>query len=158
MEFNVEATTVAPSQAGPLADHPNPKTSDEMKEFLEGYMPLKFGSSLMSKVNKTDANGKHYWERQETAGKPFVIAIADFHKQAEQDELVSIATFTQSALWPYLYGRRMEWKIVHGRLVVRLSKNSFTQLPREDCAVRFFRSTGSGTCVGDSFFQCWNDR
>ena len=60
----------------------------------------------MSKVNKTDAQGRHYWEREETAGKPFVLALADFHKQADQDQLGSM-TFTHSALWPYLYGQRV---------------------------------------------------
>lgn len=123
IEFSVEATTVAPSQAGPLSVHPNPKTPDEMNEFLQGYMPMKFGSSLMSKVNKRDTNGKHYWERQDTAGKPFVIAIADFHKQAEEDQLGSM-TFTQSALWPFLYGQRVEWEIAHGRLIIRSFKNA----------------------------------
>lgn len=122
IEFTVEATTVAPSQQGPLAAHPNPQTPEEMKAFLADYMPMKFGSSLMSKVNKTDAQGRHYWEREETAGKPFVLAVADFHKQAEQDQPGSM-TFTHSALWPYLYGQRVEWNMIDGQLIVHSSKN-----------------------------------
>jgi hypothetical protein len=85
IEFTVEATTVAPSQTGPLAAHPNPQTPEEMKAFLSDYMPMKFGSSLVSKLNKKDAQGRHYWEREHTKDKPFVLALADFHKQAEQD-------------------------------------------------------------------------
>ena len=113
---------MASSQMGPLATHPNPKTPDEVKSFLADYMPIKFGSSLMSKLNKVDAQGKHYWEREDTAGKPFVLAIADFHKRADQDSLGSM-TFTHSALWPYLYGHRVEWEMIDGELVVRPIKN-----------------------------------
>ncbi len=122
IEFTVEATTVSPSQKGPLATHPNPQTPEEMKAFLADYMPMKFGSSLLSKINKMDSEGRHYWERKDTAGKPFVIAVADFHKQADQDQPGSM-TFTQSALWPYLYGQRVEWEMVEGQLVVRAFKN-----------------------------------
>ena len=143
IEFSVEATTVAPSQAGPLAIHPNPKTPDEMRAFLEGYMPIKFGSSLISKVNKTDAEGKHYWERRETVGKPFVIAIADFHREAQPDELVSLTTFTQSALWPYLYGRRVEWEIVDGRLVVRFSTKASHSFRAKTVPSGFFDQPGT---------------
>lgn len=120
--FSVEATTVAPSTAGPLAAHPQPKTFDEMKEFLANYMPMKFGSALFSKLNKKDAKGRRYWERDDTKDKPFVLAVADFHKQADQDGLGSM-TFTQSALWPYLYGQRVDWKMVDGQLSVTAVKN-----------------------------------
>ena len=61
--FSVEATTVAPSSSGPLATHPNPKTPEEVAEFLTDYMPMKFGSSLISKLSKVDAQGRHYWEK-----------------------------------------------------------------------------------------------
>lgn len=122
IEFSVEATTVAPSTAGPLAAHPEPKTYEEMKEFLANYMPMKFGSSLFSKLNKKDAQGRRYWEREDTKDKPFVLALADFHKQADQDGPGSM-TFTQSALWPYLYGQRVDWKMVDGQLIVSAIKN-----------------------------------
>lgn len=62
--FTVEATTVSPSQTGPLAAHPNPQTEDEVKAFLTDYMPMKFGSSLISKLNKKDAQGRHYWDEK----------------------------------------------------------------------------------------------
>jgi hypothetical protein len=41
-----------------------------MREFLAHYMPMKFGSSLTSKLNKKNKNGESYWERGETASKP----------------------------------------------------------------------------------------
>jgi len=123
IEFSVEATTVAPSQSGPLATHPEPKTPDEMKEFLAEYMPMKFGTPLTNKLNKTDSHGKRYWEREETKGKPFVIAVADFHKQAESNQLGSM-TYTHSALWPYLYGHRVDWEMTDGELRTKAVKNS----------------------------------
>ena len=116
IEFTIEATTVAPSQAGPLAAHPNPMTPEELERFNSDYMPMKFGSSLMSKVNKTDSEGRHYWQREHTAEKPFVIAVADFHKQAEQDRPGSM-TYSHSAIWRYLYGHGVKWQVVEGKLV-----------------------------------------
>ena len=115
--FCIEATTIAPSTMGPLASHPDPKTQQEMVEFLAGYMPIKFGSSLMSKLNKIDKQGKHYWEKEEAKDLPFMLAVADFHKPAKEVEAGSMV-YTQSALWTYLYGRRVDWeKMSDGTLV-----------------------------------------
>ncbi|MGX5722825.1 hypothetical protein [Shinella zoogloeoides] len=104
--FTVEATTVSPSTSGPLAVHPEPKTPEEQADFLKHYMPIKFGSSLTSKLNKKNAAGEPYWDRAETKGKPFIIAVADFHKPADLGSLGSM-TYSHSALWPYLYGQRV---------------------------------------------------
>ncbi|WP_212580137.1 hypothetical protein [Roseovarius gaetbuli] len=141
IQFTVEATTVAPSTAGPLAAHPEPKTNEEMKAFLSDYMPMKFGSSLTSKLNKVDAQGKHYWERENTIGKPFVIAVADFHKQADAEQLGSM-TFSQSALWPYLYGHRVEWEMIDGALSVRATKNPTHQFGDKTIPSGFFDQPG----------------
>jgi hypothetical protein len=122
LSFTVEATTVAPSNAGPLAVHPDPKTPEEMQAFLADYMPMKFGSSLTSKLNKKNKDGESYWERGETANKPFILAIADFHKTGNAEEPGSM-TYTHSALWPYLYGHRVTWELVDGELVVRAEKH-----------------------------------
>jgi hypothetical protein len=122
IEFATEATTVAPSKDGPLAEHPDPKTPDEMREFLAHYMPMKFGSSLTSKLNKKNKAGENYWERGETANKPFMIAIADFHIPGSKEEIGSM-TYTHSALWPYLYGHRMDWEKIDGKLVIKAVKN-----------------------------------
>lgn len=117
ISFTVEATTSAPSTMGPLAHHPDPKTKKEMSDFLLNYMPMKYGSSLMSKLNKTNTDGKHYWEREETENQPFVLAIADFHLPATGAEIGSMV-YTQSSLWMYLYGRRVEWDFKDGQLVL----------------------------------------
>jgi len=120
-EFSVEATTVAPSTMGPLASHPNPKTRKEMEEFLNNYMPLKYGSSLKTKLEKKNADGQRYWEREDTRGKPFLLAIADFHKAATEEEMGSM-TYTQSSIWQYLYGTRVDWSVMEGRLVLTPTK------------------------------------
>lgn len=116
--FTVEATTVAPSTSGVLADRPDPRTPDEMESFLADYMPMKFGSSLTSKLRKKDKGGRSYWERGSAGDKPFLLAIADFHVPGGPDTVGSMS-YTHSALWPYLYGRRVEWEMVDGRVVVR---------------------------------------
>lgn len=119
LAFTVEATTVAPSTMGPLAEHPNPKTQADIADFLRDYMPMKHGSALVSNLRKTNSADLHYWEREESPGKPFLIAIADFHKPADRDMLGSM-TYTQSALWVYLYGQRVHWTFdENGQLIVR---------------------------------------
>ena len=120
-EFTVEATTCAPSEGGVLADHPDPQTPDEMKAFLADYMPMKFGASLTAKLNKKNAIGESYWERGPGAGTPFALAVADFHKPGGDGEIGSM-TWTQEALWLYLYGHRIEWEFVDGSLSVRAVK------------------------------------
>ena len=105
-------------QDGPLADHPNPQTPEERALFLNEYMPMKFGSSLMSKLDKTYLDGKHYWDLSRAQGKPFILAIADFHKPATDREFGSML-YTQSALWRYLYGYRVGWEMQDGVLVLQ---------------------------------------
>ncbi|MEM6898933.1 MAG: hypothetical protein AAF583_04085 [Pseudomonadota bacterium] len=116
-EFSLEATTVAPSVAGILKDHPDPQTPEEMDAFLRDYMPMKFGGALTGKLKKTNADGEHYWERPETRDKPFLIAIADFHKPTDEENLGPM-TYTQSALWQYLYGSRVTWRFENDTLKI----------------------------------------
>jgi len=59
-------------------------------------MPIKFGSTLTSKL------AKKYWERPSAQGKPLLFAIQDFSGPASM-------VYTQSALSPYLYGYNYEW-------------------------------------------------
>jgi hypothetical protein len=153
--FTVEATTVSPSTGGVLADSPDPKTPEEMREILEHYMPMKFGSSLTSKLNKKDKDGRSYWERGDAAGKPFLLAVADFHVTGGDGEPGSM-TYTASALWPYLYGHRIEWELVDGELVTcavkgddhvfkeKVIKTGFFDLPgAENIAAVVFSNAGT---------------
>jgi hypothetical protein len=116
--FSVEATTVAPSTAGPLAIHPNPSSPEEMQDFIKHYMPMKFGSSLVSKLNKTDAQGRRYWELPGAENLPFVFAIADFHKEADGATPASM-TYSQGGLYVYLFGNRASVNFENGKLVIR---------------------------------------
>jgi hypothetical protein len=141
-EFTVEATTVAPSKNGPLAEHPDPNTPEEMREFLAHYMPIKFGSSLTSKLHKKNKAGESYWERGETANKPFILAIADFHVPASKEQIGSMA-YTQSALWPYLYGHRLDWEIIDGQLVITPVKNTEHRYAGKKIPTGFFDLPGA---------------
>lgn len=118
--FFVEATTVAPTTSGALADRPTLETAEDFKEFNQGYMALKFGSALSSKVKKTrleDGEPRHYWELGEVRDHPFALAIADFHHPADGEQLASMI-YTQSALWMYLYGKKFHGAKVGNRLVI----------------------------------------
>lgn len=102
----VEAVTVAPSQAGELAEPPSLDTDEGRLAYLEEYMPIKFGSALFSKLRKK------YWEQGKVAGKPLVFAIEDFSSPGSM-------SFTRSALPRYLYG--LAYDTQHdetGRLVI----------------------------------------
>ena len=138
----MEATTVSSSKQGPLAAHPDPKTPEEMREFLANYMPMKFGSSLTSKLNKKNKAGKSYWEQEEAASKPFILAIADFHIPGSKEKPGSM-TYTHSALWPYLYGHRMDWEKVDGKLAIKAVKGADHQYKGKTVPTGFFDLPGS---------------
>lgn len=96
----IEAVTVNPTgnevnQA--LERNFEPKNAKDLAEKLENYMPIKFGSSLYSKLKKKT----RYWDLEHVKGKPLVFAIADFHE-------ASSMVWSHSALWQYLYGMRYE--------------------------------------------------
>lgn len=128
IQFAVEAVTVGPSTQGPLLEHPNPQTPEEVSKFLKDYMPIKFGSALTSKLNKRSADGRAYWDQPAAIDKPFIIALADFHKSADiQKQEAASLTYSQSALYTYLYGRRVEWTLEDGRLSMHVAPvESFT--------------------------------
>jgi hypothetical protein len=72
--FCVEATTVNATRdrSGAIVPEPEASTPEEMDAYLNGYMPIKFGSALTSKL------AKRYWERPHVAGKPLILAVQDF--------------------------------------------------------------------------------
>ncbi len=92
-EFNVEAMTVNPTEhkGGGLIPEPPRNTEKERRDFLSEYMPIKFGSTLTSKL------AKKYWEKPHVTGKPLVFAIQDFSAPASM-------MYTRPALFTYLYG------------------------------------------------------
>ena len=67
------------------------KSKKEIEKELTNNMPLKFGSPLFDKLKK------EYWKLEHVKGKPFVIAIADYHEDFSM-------TWSFTALSDYLYG------------------------------------------------------
>jgi hypothetical protein len=125
-----------------MASHPNPETPEEFAAFLAEYMPIKYGASLTNKLNRRSATGKAYWEEADVAGLPFVIAVADFHKPATENELGSM-TYTQSAIWPYLYGFVAKWKMVDGQLVIEQQPNGSHTYGSKTIESGFFNLPGA---------------
>lgn len=96
-EMFIEATTVNPSQNSQRPDAIPPKTHEEALALCDDYMPIKFGSSLFSKLSK------RYWENEHVKGKPLIIAVHDFHLDGSM-------TWSRTGLSDYLYGM----KVRHG--------------------------------------------
>ncbi|MEM7664128.1 MAG: hypothetical protein AAF292_17955 [Pseudomonadota bacterium] len=140
--FAVEATTVSPSQTGPLKDHPKPRNPEEMSEFLHGYMAIKYASPLRSKLDKKDAQGRHYWEKPEADGLPFVIAIADFHHDAELDRLGPM-TYSQGGLYSYIFGQRLSVVERDGRKVGKAEDIEFHEFNGKKIETGFFKLEGT---------------
>ncbi len=74
----VEAVTANPTprkdyQPYELFPRVPPRTAEEAMRFLKQEVAIKFGSPLYSKMQKK------YWTLPHVAGKPFVIAIENFH-------------------------------------------------------------------------------
>jgi hypothetical protein len=97
--FYVEATTVNATRdpSGTIVPEPEVSTPEEMDAYLNGYMPIKFGSALTSKL------AKKYWERPHVAGKPLLFAVQDF------SSLLSM-TRTRSAFERYISGYAHDWE------------------------------------------------
>jgi hypothetical protein len=92
--IGIEAVTVNPT-AG--ENPPSAANAKEVENLLENYMPIKFGSSLFSKLQKK------YWNDDHMRDVPFGIAIHDFHSGDSM-------TWSAPALYQYLYGVRISRK------------------------------------------------
>lgn len=91
--FAVEAMTVNPTRdvTGAIVPAPPHGTPEELRAFVTEYMPIKFGSTLTSKL------AKKYWERPSALNKPLLFAIEDFSAPSSM-------IYTRSGLPIYLYG------------------------------------------------------
>lgn len=104
----IEAVIVGRKKEAPsllFREPSRPITPEEIQKEHENAMPLRFGSTLFSKLQKK------YWELPHVAGNPLVIAIADFHD--DQSML-----WSSTALENYLYGVRHEHHYEDGSLVI----------------------------------------
>lgn len=88
----VEAATVGPTKDGKKIIPPPPiDTEEDRLRYLHDYMPIKFGSVLYSKMKKK------YWDSEQVANVPFLIAIHDFSSPQSM-------VHTRSALERYVFG------------------------------------------------------
>ena len=137
-KFALEATTVAETKSGPLLNHPKPKSPDEVHEFLHGYMAIKYASPLKSKLEKQDSKGRHYWEKPEAEGLPFVIAIADFHHDSDLERLGPM-TYSQGGLYSYIFGQRISVVEENGKKVGKVEAIDFHEFNGKKIPTGFFK-------------------
>lgn len=94
-DFYVEATSSNPPPVDQVVLPPT--TENEIFEYMHNYLPTRFSGRLREKLND-----KGYWNREGLdLDIPFVIAVQDFHHPLSM-------TWSQSALYEYLYGVRIE--------------------------------------------------
>lgn len=91
--FYVEATTANEPPAANAAKMP--EDDAELDNYVHNYLPTRFSGPLLAKLQK------RYWERKGIEDIPFAIAIQDFHGEMSM-------TYSQSALYEYLYGVRID--------------------------------------------------
>lgn len=104
----VEAVTVNPTRnkAGVITEPPVPGGKDAFSQYYKEYMPIKWGSSLTSKLKK------RYWELPHAINKPIILAIQDFHTYK------AMVLFASSII-EYLYGISVSAsRDSHGSLII----------------------------------------
>jgi hypothetical protein len=92
----IEATTV---NEGKLDEKP-PENKEELKKYLNNYLPIKYGGPLTKKLKKYDED---YSKLEHVKGKPFVIALHDYHYQPQWQD-IGAASRSSVSLEQYLYG------------------------------------------------------
>jgi hypothetical protein len=131
-EMFVEAVTANPTVVGGIAAEPFPEDDvGAMKEYFLEYMPIKWGSPLISKLNK------RYWELPHVTGKPLILAIQDFHGPMAM-------SFSFGTLLPYLYG--VSFSALYderGNLVVGTAERSTHTWRGKTIPSGFFRQPGA---------------
>ena len=125
----VEAVTVNPTQ-GSASPLPEPDTTrspaEQFLHEMEHVFPIKFGSPLFSKLKK------RYWELPHVGGKPFILAIEDFHQTGSMVR-------TGHSLLLYLYGLRYGWAWdAGGNLVVKPEEIGKHQVGKKEIPSGFF--------------------
>ena len=109
----VEAVTASvPSNVGVQPYHaiPTQQTAEEREAYLRNDVPIRLGSPLFSKLQKK------YWLEPHVAGRPFVLAIQDFHGPGS-------LMVSSTPLSGFLFGLRQTWHHdEHGNLVIQEHK------------------------------------
>ena len=130
----VEATTVNPSTAGVVKEMGRTYrevSQEELTDFFENELPIRFGSPLFAKIKK------RYWEKPHCKGLPFVIAIEAFHEADAQ-------LLNDSSLIRYLYGAADSGsRDANGNLVVTRETVEDHQLGPKKVPTGFFSQPDS---------------
>ena len=143
----VEAVTASqPSNAGvqQYLALPKDQSPSQREEYVKHSIPIRLGSPLYTKLKA------RYWEEPHVAGRPFVIAIEDFH------EAGSLAT-SSTPLSQYLFGHEHEWyHDADGKLVItqhalnvhrqgakQIPSGFFNQPDAENVSAVLFSNTGT---------------
>jgi hypothetical protein len=129
----IEAVTVNPTPvgAGTLGAPPNLYTEEGERAFRREYMPIKFGSSLYSKLLK------QYWAKSHVRGLPLLFAIQDF-------SLPGSMTFSGTALSLYLYGYDHDWtRDEAGKLIVTPRRITVHRWGEKEVPSGFFQQPGA---------------
>ncbi len=125
----VEAVTASePANDGiqPYFAIPQLQTQQERIEYMQNNLPIRLGSPLFSKLRK------RYWLDETVKGRPFVIAIQDFHGPG------SLAN-TSSTLSRYLFGIDHNWfHDEDGKLIINESTVDFHQIGTKKIPSGFF--------------------
>lgn len=138
----VEAVTASqPSNAGlqPYLALPAEQSEAERAEYIKNSIPIRLGSPLYSKLKAK------YWEEPHVVGRPFVIAIEDFHQAG------SLAS-SSSPLTRYLFGQEQQWyHDVEGKLVITEHKLDVHKNEAKEIPSGFFSLPGAENISGVLF-------
>lgn len=105
LNYQIAVEAVIVSRKTPI-DKFKPMQIEEIQKKLANETPLLYGNALFDKMKKK------YWQKEHVKGKPFLIAIADFHDTMSM-------TWSSNALSEYLYGYRYEHSFdENGELIV----------------------------------------
>lgn len=129
-ECFIEAVTVNPSRNTKHAQPDLPDTPEEVALLINDYLPIKFGSSLYSKLKK------EYWNQEHVTGKPLILAIHDYH-------MLDSMTWSRSGLYQYLYGVRAFLEEQEGKNVPRLEQIESHTWGEKVIPSNFFAQEGS---------------
>ncbi len=140
-KLSIEAVTV---NASKTFDEPPPKNTEQIINLNKDYMPIKFGSALYSKLQK------RYWEKKHVKGRPFIIAIHDFHLPSTMDGPGSM-TWSRDAISDYLYGYRMKITIEPDGKINRHVKDNGHGLEPE--LEEIITHTWKGKTIPSNFFS-----
>jgi len=130
----VEAVTASQPHNAGIQEYfalPNHQSPQEREEYVKNSIPIRLGSPLYSKLKAK------YWNEPHVAGKPFIIAIEDFHTAGS-------LTASSAALTRYLFGQEQQWyHDADGKLIINENKLDFHKNEIKQIPSGFFNLAGA---------------